>query len=311
MFDPDDPDMPRILTADDVDPPPARESRSAGDVAQSLKNYLATEQPPGVFTGIVPVDGLIGAGLQPSDMAIIAADTGVGKSILGFQIATYNAGLGLGRVLYVSAEMTAESLAMRYVTSLTEVPVSRQRAGLKALTDSDWAGGVSLYNTGPRRLSINEALDRFAALDLEILDSGDFGISDLEREVKSSVNPRLVCIDYAQLIDSDTKSSSQAEAMKEISKRLRGLAYRRCVILAMAQINRAVEGRSDKELRLSDIAETGSLAKDSSLVVMLEREVLGNNRNLATLRLRKNRHAEPTTLQLHFNAARLIFERQK
>ena len=306
MFDLDDAELPRILSADDVLPPVARESRTARQIADSLARQLTTPIGPGIYTGVSQLDAALGAGLQPGEMAIIAADTGVGKSLLGFQVACHNAALGMGRVLYVSAEMPAEALAMRFVTSLTEVPVSRQRGGYSVLTDDDWTGGESRF--GAYRLPINEALAQFAALDLEILDSGDFTMDDLEREVLTCENPRMVCIDYAQLIDTDGRTTSQAEAMKSICKRLRKLALRRLVIIAMAQINRAVEGRADKELRLSDIAETGSLAKDASLVMMLERNLAGQDRSHTTVRIRKNRHGEPATVNLRFNAGRLVFE---
>lgn len=299
---------PEIIDGSELLPPePQRKMRMMRDIARSWLNQVSTPQPPGVRTGIEPLDQCIGSGLRPGNMVLIAADTGVGKSLLGFQIAAHNA--PQGRVAYVSAEMPGEDLAMRYATARTKIPLCRQRDG--EIHGGEWCDALDqdgeIITPGLHRVA-----EEMAELDIAVLDDCDFGIDEVEDEIAAVAPVRMVCIDYAQLVDSDEKSGTRAEAITRVSKRLRRLAAKQqCVVVAMVQVNRNSEGRTDKTLRLSDIADSGSLAKDSVLVMMIEREVSGPRKQEATIRVRKNRFGTCGEVQVRFDVATLTFGRRQ
>tara|TARA_R110000868_G_C10864259_1_gene761763 strand:+ start:416 stop:1333 length:918 start_codon:yes stop_codon:yes gene_type:complete len=297
--------VPAVQTLDDVlgpEPEPEAPKRPPArrmyDVAVSVQSHLTAPVSEGIKTGILPLDACIGSGWRPGDTAVVAAGTGVGKSLLGAQIAR-NA-CRFGHVLYISAEMPAEKLFMRMLTAETSINTNRLRDS--KVYDNEWMG----------QRGLTASLDRLAALDMSVLDDGDFTITDVEETAAECQNLVMVAVDYGQMIEGDDGAKQRSEAVTKVSRRLKRMAVRlKCVVVVMAQTNRNVDSRStaDKRLILSDISDSGSLARDASTVMMIEREVMGGNVGRARIRVVKNRDGECGEVDLAFNTNTLTFER--
>jgi replicative DNA helicase len=214
----------------------------------------------GVSSGFTDLDKFTN-GFQPSDLVIIAARPSMGKTAFVLNIAQHVALREKKSVAFFSLEMSQEQVMMRMLGSEAHVNLSDLRVGRVA--DSVWPKLISVAN-------------KFSEAPLYIDDTS--GISPYEvrakcRRLKAQKGLDLVIVDYLQIMDLKTKVESRERAIAEISRNMKALAKELKVpVLVLSQINRGVEGRTDRRPMLSDLRESGSIEQDADIVMMIYRD---------------------------------------
>ncbi len=222
--------------------------------------YASQETVTGVPTGFVELDEML-AGLHGGELSILAARPSMGKTALSLNIACHAALKEKKSVAYFSVEMPKELMMMRILGIESGVNLSDIRTG--RLTEKTWP---AIINTAA---TISEA---------KLFIDDTSGISPLEirskaRKLKSKEGLDLIMIDYLQLMSMRQKFESREREVSEISKSLKALAKELNIpVLALAQLNRGVEGRSDRRPMLSDLRESGSIEQDADVIMMIYRE---------------------------------------
>jgi replicative DNA helicase len=248
----------------------------------------------GLTTGFSELDTMT-SGLQPSDLVIVAARPSMGKTALCLTLAQ-NAAIQSGAVVGVfSLEMSKESLVMRMLCSEGRVDAHRFRSGY--LSRDEWARLAGALGT---------------LADAKIFIDDTPGISVLEMRAKArrlaSEQKRLdlIVVDYLQLMSgSARRAESRQQEVSQISRELKGLAKELNVpLVALSQLSRAPEARSDHRPQLSDLRESGSIEQDADLVAFIYREEQYNrteeNAGLAELIIAKQRNGPTGTVKLAF-----------
>jgi replicative DNA helicase len=214
----------------------------------------------GVPSGFKALDKMT-SGFQPGEMTIIAARPSMGKTAFSLNIAQHVVLREKKSLAYFSVEMGKEQLMMRMLASEARVNLSDLRVG--SLSDNAW----------PRLI---DKASKMAEARLFIDDTS--GISPFEirsrcRRLQAQHGLDIIMIDYLQLMDLKQKVDSRERAVAEISKTLKAVAKElRVPVIALAQLNRGVEGRSDRRPMLSDLRESGSIEQDADVIMMLFRE---------------------------------------
>ncbi len=249
----------------------------------------------GVKTGLIELDKLTN-GLHPGNMIVLAARPAVGKSTLGLDIARY-ASIHKGNTSVIfSLEMSKSEITMRMLSAEARVALNNIRAG--TLNDEEWA------RLARRMGEISEA-------PLFIDDSPNLSLMEIRakaRRLKQRHNLKLIVIDYLQLMTSGKRVENRQQEVSEFSRQLKLLAKELNVpIIAISQLNRSPEQRSDKKPLLSDLRESGSIEQDADVVILLHRDDLYDNQNRsgeADLIVAKHRNGPTRTItvsaQLHF-----------
>ena len=214
----------------------------------------------GVPTGFAELDKLTN-GLHPGQMVILAARPAIGKSTLGLDLArAASIKHGLTSVIF-SLEMSRNEIVMRLLSAEAQVPLHHMRAG--TMSDNDWTKLASKMG------AVSEA-------PLFIDDSPNMTLMEIRakcRRLKQRHDLRLVIVDYLQLMTSGKRVESRQQEVSEFSRSLKLLAKELGVpVIAISQLNRGPEQRTDKKPMLSDLRESGSLEQDADMVVLLHRE---------------------------------------
>ena len=214
----------------------------------------------GVPTGFSDLDLLTG-GIQPGDMFVLAARPSVGKTAIGLNIAT-TASMSHGKgVIFFSLEMSSESLAIRMMSSLAEVPSHRMRQ--KSL----------LSKAEIERLTVSSA--RISKAPIKFFDDPGMNLYQIKAAARGwckNNDVELMVVDYLQLVSvPGTKNNQRWQQVSEISSGLKALARELNVaILVLAQLNRDPE-RDNRTPRMSDLRESGSIEQDADCVALLHR----------------------------------------
>jgi replicative DNA helicase len=214
----------------------------------------------GVPTGFTELDKLTN-GLHPGQLIIVAARPAIGKSTLGVDIArAASIKHGLTSVIF-SLEMSRSEIVMRLLSAEAQVPLHHMRSG--SMSDNDWtklANKMGVVSEAP----------------LFIDDSPNMTLMEIRakcRRLKQRHDLRLVIVDYLQLMTSGKRVESRQQEVSEFSRSLKLLAKELGVpVIAISQLNRGPEQRTDKRPMLSDLRESGSLEQDADMVVLLHRE---------------------------------------
>ena len=256
------------------------------------KLYESKGGVTGLPTGYPDFDRMT-AGLQPSDLIILAARPSMGKTTFALNLASHAAVEVKVPVVIFSLEMSKEQLALKLLCS--EAGVDNQRIRTGTLRDDDWP-------------KLSHALGRLSDAMLFIDDTP--GISALEirakaRRIKSEYGLGLIIIDYLQLMQSRSKSENRQQEVSEISRSLKALARELDVpVIALSQLSRAVEQRADKKPTLADLRESGSLEQDADIVCFLYREDYYNpetdRKNITELIIAKQRNGPVGTVDFFF-----------
>lgn len=243
----------------------SREFENIKDVVlRTLKSIeLAAKQTgivTGVSTGFRDLDYKT-AGLQPSDLILIAARPSMGKTAFALNMAENIVLRGDTMIAMFSLEMSKEQLVKRMLAMDSKVDSQKIRTG--NLEDEEWGRLVgSVRNIGNSKLIID--------------DTPGISITELRskcRKLKVEHNLGLVIIDYLQLMSSGKRSESRQQEISEISRSLKALAREiEAPVVALSQLSRAVEQRPDKRPMLSDLRESGAIEQDADVVMFLYRD---------------------------------------
>jgi replicative DNA helicase len=213
----------------------------------------------GVPTGFVDLDEMT-SGLQPSDLVLVAARPSMGKTSFVLNIAQHVGTSTDMTVGFFSLEMSKEQLFMRMLTSEARIDAHRFRSGY--LSEKDYG-----------RLS--QALGTLAEARVFIDDTASIGVLEMRakaRRLKAEHGLHLLVIDYIQLMQGRGRFESRQAELASISRSLKGLAKELGVpIVALSQLSRAPETRSDHRPQLSDLRESGALEQDADVVMFIYR----------------------------------------
>ncbi len=246
----------------------------------------------GIGTGFEDLNRMT-AGLQPSDLIILAARPSMGKTTFALNIARHVAVEEKIPVIVFSLEMSKEQLALKLLCS--EAGVDNQRIRTGALRDEDW----------PR---LSHALGKLSDSTLYIDDTPGVTVFDIRakaRRIKAEGGLGLIVIDYLQLMQSRGKSENRQQEVSEISRSLKALARELEVpVISLSQLSRAVEQRTDKTPSLADLRESGSLEQDADIVAFLYREDYYNKetekKGVTDLIIAKHRNGPVGNVELLF-----------
>ncbi len=246
----------------------------------------------GTPSGFTRLDDITG-GFQPGNLIVIAARPSMGKSALVANIAE-NAAVEFNKpVALFSLEMSETELAQRFVASQGRIPGDELRKG--RVPDHKWP-------------KILEASARLADAPLFIDDSSDVGILEIRakaRRLHQEHGLGLIIVDYLQLMRPDTRVESRVLQIGEMSRGLKILARELDVpVIALSQLSRAVEARTDKRPILSDLRESGSIEQDADLVAFIYREEYydkeTDRQGIADLIISKHRNGALGDIELTF-----------
>jgi replicative DNA helicase len=247
------------------------QNKSSGDfvdikqiVLKSLESIEAASKSKGSVTGIATgfydLDYKT-AGLQPSDLILIAARPSMGKTAFVLNIAEYVALKSNVTTAIFSLEMSKDQLVKRIISMNSKVDSQAIRSG--ELQDEDWS-------------KIVESAKIIGNSNLIIDDTPGISISELRskcRKFKLEHNLGIVIIDYLQLMSGSKKSESRQQEISEISRSLKALAREiSAPVIALSQLSRAVEQRPDKRPMLSDLRESGAIEQDADVVMFIYRD---------------------------------------
>lgn len=236
----------------------------------------------GIPTGYNEFDKMT-AGLQPGDLIIIAGRPSMGKTTLAINIAE-NAAIGAQVPTAIfSMEMPSEQLAFRMISSLGRVDQTHLRTG--KFPDEDWS-------------RINTAVQLMSDAPIFIDDTAALSPTEIRaraRRLKREHGLGLIVLDYLQLMQVHGNTENRATEISEISRSLKALAKELSVpIIALSQLNRSVEQRTDKRPVMSDLRESGAIEQDADLIVFIYREEVYNQdtprKGIADITIAKQRN---------------------
>ncbi len=264
----------------------------------------------GVLTGFIDLDNIL-AGLQKSDLIILASRPSFGKSSLSLDIARHVAIHEKLPVGIFSLEMSKDQIVDRLIAAEANVDLWRLRTG-------------RLSNEGPNNdfFRIQHALGTLSEAPIFIDDTAGSNILQMRamsRRLQAEHGLGLIIIDYLQLIEARNTDISMVQQMTEVSRSLKSLARELNVpVLALSQLSRAVEQRTPQIPRLADLRESGSLEQDSDVVLFIYREdryrLDTDRRNIADIIIAKHRNGPVGKVELYFDEQRVSFknlEKQK
>lgn len=247
----------------------------------------------GVATGFADLDRTL-AGLQDSNLIILAARPGTGKTALALNIGQYVGVVGKQAVGFFSLEMSKEELVDRLLVAQADIDAWRLKTG--KLTSSDFE-------------KLSEAMGVLAEAPIFIDDTPGLSVLEMRtkaRRLKSEHNVELVIVDYLQLMRG-RNLENRVQEVGEISQGLKNLARELKVpVLALSQLSRAVEHRGTKQPQLSDLRESGSIEQDADVVMFLYRE---DDEDLSNMKLNiaKHRNGALRQIDLRFRGERVRF----
>ncbi len=228
--------------------------------AKVIKLYEEKRAITGVTTGFAELDRMT-SGLQPADLIIVAGRPSMGKTAFALNLATSSALKDHCNVAVFSLEMSKEQLVTRMLCSEGRIDSFRLRGGFVA--DSDWPKLAKACGT------ISEA-------PLFIDDTAAASVLEVRakcRRLAAEQGLGLVVVDYLQLMRGSGNSQSREQEISEISRGLKGLAKELNIpVIALSQLNRSLEQRTDKRPVLSDLRESGAIEQDADVIMFVYRE---------------------------------------
>ena len=269
-------------------------SRVLPDVLERLGEMTESQDHmPGLSSGFSAVDAKI-TGLNKSDLLLLAARPGMGKTSFALNIALNVARSSRKTVAVFSLEMSAEQLVTRILSGEALVENYRLRTG--NLRETDWqkiAAAASVLNQ----------------LDIRVDDNPMLSAADMNAKCRRLDNLGLVVIDYLQLMtsagDKSNRGENRQQVVSDISRMMKIMAKELNVpVICLSQLSRANEKRDDKRPMLSDLRESGAIEQDADIVMFLYRDDYYNEdsekHNIAECIIAKNRHGETGKVELRW-----------
>ena len=242
----------------------------------------------GTRTGFSGLDNVL-AGMGNSDLILVGARPGMGKTSFILNIASNVAIQTKKKVAIFSLEMSSEQLVSRMLSSEAMVDSYSLRSG--KLTPEDW-------------VKLGEASSKFYECDILIDDTAGITVTGMKAKLRRVENLGLVCIDYLQLMHTDRRIDNRVQEVGEISRAMKIMAKELNVpVLCCAQLSRGPESRTDKKPMLSDLRDSGSIEQDADIVLFLYRgEYYDADDNpemsIAEVIVAKNRHGSTGTVKM-------------
>ncbi len=259
----------------------------------------------GIPTGISELDDTI-TGLNRSDLIILAARPGMGKTSFALNIARHAAVTAQKRVAFFSLEMSREQLASRLLS--TEALVSGTKLRTGELNEGEWARLI-------------EGGDILSKASIYLDDNSSITVPEMKAKIRRLKNVDLVIIDYLQLMNSAKRIENRVQEISEITRNLKIMAKELNVpVITLSQLARASEKRTEHRPVLSDLRDSGSIEQDADIVLFLYREDYYQNENSADedsdknsgeCIVAKNRHGELKTVPLHWQGEFMRFTSQE
>ncbi|NNG13002.1 MAG: replicative DNA helicase [Halobacteria archaeon] len=279
-----------------------RNIRSLLSAAVDRIDQLFQQDDPitGVPTGFADLDAKT-AGLQPSDLVIVAGRPSMGKTTLAMNFAENAAIRHQIPVAIFSMEMPGEQLALRMMSSLGHIDQHKIRTG--KLQDDDWprlTSAVSLLDTAPLFIDDTPALSPTE-------------MRARARRLKREHDIGMIIIDYLQLMQVANTRENRATEISEISRNLKALAKELSVpVIALSQLNRGLEQRTDKRPVMSDLRESGAIEQDADVIIFIYRDEVYNEdspqKGMAEVIIGKQRNGPIGTCHLTFRGQFTRFE---
>jgi|TARA_B100000745_G_scaffold96622_3_gene61277 replicative DNA helicase len=303
----------------------AEKRSKQGSGPQNIKKVLATtidrietlfesdEGITGISSGYTDLDEMT-SGLQASDLVIVAGRPSMGKTTFSMNIAEHVAVKSGKPVLVFSMEMPADSLVMRMLSSLGRINQTKVRSG--KLDDEDWARLTSTMGILAEHCKMH--IDDTA------------GLSPTEMRTRARRVARehgqlgLIVVDYLQLMKVPGLEDNRTAEISEISRSLKGIAKElNCPVIALSQLNRSLEQRSDRRPVMSDLRESGAIEQDADLIMFVYRDevyhpespdkgtaeiIIGKQRNGPIGRIRLTFQGQFTRFDNYVGEARDDFE---
>lgn len=267
-------------------------------------NSKSADEYMGVSTGIKDLDRVI-MGLNKSDLVLLAARPGMGKTSFALNIAENVAINTEKKVAFFSLEMSKEQLVSRILSTKGQIPSQSLRIG--KLSDKEWERLI-------------EAGDIVSKSSIYIDDTPSITIPEIKAKLRRLGNCDLVIIDYLQLMSSATKINNRVQEISEITRNLKIMAKELDVpVLTLSQLSRASEQRTDHKPVLSDLRDSGSIEQDADIVLFLYREGYygadnideNQDKNSGECIVAKNRHGETRSVPLHWQGEFMRFTAQE
>lgn len=258
----------------------------------------------GLPTGFPDLDNML-AGLQKSDLIVLAARPSVGKTSLALDIVRQAATKFDGKVAVFSLEMSKEQLVDRLLCAESGVDLWRLRTGRLADKEND--------DDFPR---IGQAMGILSEASIFIDDSSTANIMEIRtkaRRLKAEHGLDLMVIDYLQLMEGRTVRDNRVQEITEITRSLKSMARELSVpVVAISQLSRAVELRNPPIPKLADLRESGSIEQDADVVLFIYREEMYKKEvprpHIAEIHIAKHRNGPTGTIELYFDAQRASFK---
>lgn len=251
----------------------------------------------GVSTGFPDIDNIL-AGFQRSDLIVLAARPSLGKTSLALNIAKNVAAIEKKAVGIFSLEMSREQIIDRLIAAEAGVDLWRLRTGrLRS------EGGENDF------ARVRDAMETLSQAPIYMDDSPSSTAMELRakaRRLQAQQDVGLIVVDYLQLMKGAGNPDSRVQEVSEISRSLKAMAKELNVpVLAVSQLSRAVEMRTDAHPKLSDLRESGSIEQDADVVMFIYREdktkVNSDKKNIAQIMIEKHRNGPTGRIELYFN----------
>jgi len=266
-----------------------------------LLNSDEAELYKGIPTGIGMLDNVI-TGLNRSDLILLAARPGMGKTSFALNIAKYVACKVKRRVAFFSLEMTKEQLASRLLSMEALISGTTLRTG--KLSQEEW-------------VRLIEAGDVLSRTELYMDDTPGITVPEIKAKLRRLKGVDLIVIDYLQLMSASRRIDNRVQEISEITRNLKILAKEFNVpVITLSQLSRASEQRSEHKPQLSDLRDSGSIEQDADIVLFLYREDYYKNtegakedadKNSGECIVAKNRHGETRSVPLHWQGEFMRF----
>jgi len=262
--------------------------------------YANRGQITGLPTGFTDLDNLT-AGMQDGDLVIVAGRPSMGKSAFAFNVAETVALRARKPVLVFSMEMSASQIAFRLISSLGRINQQHLRTG--DLAEEDW----------PR---VTQATTLLSDSKIFIDDTPALSPIELRSRARRMMREHglgMIVVDYLQLMQVPGNKENRATEISEISRNLKALAKELKVpVIALSQLNRALEQRTDKRPVMSDLRESGAIEQDADLILFIYREEVYDketaNKGIAEIIIGKQRNGPIDTVKLTFLGQYTKFE---